>query len=232
MTRSTMGLAALVCAALLGACEDDEPEIDPAWQGVVESASRTEETVEEPETEVTEPEVAEAATGGELPMAADVLPSGEVSQGSRAVLADEYRFQVPDGFAAAEVNVEGAESVYAGDVDGMIRPTQLTLFVTQEPFDGDTRDYASQQKEALGAVEGNEVRPIPGAFMQAAGQGAQGNRWRVENDELIEMQQVYVHEGTAYTLHCRMPAQPMGWSNVGSDCMIRGATFHIAPPSE
>lgn len=41
-----------------------------------------------------------------------------------------------------------------------------------------------------------------------------------------------MHEGTAYTLHCRMPNESMGWTNLGTDCMARGATFHVAPPAD
>lgn len=229
MTRSIMGLVVLVCAALVGGCGNGEQ--DSARPAMAEKTPSAEGTVEAPRQEVIEDVTEQAADGG-LPMAADVLPPDEVSRGSRAVLADGYRFQVPDGFAAAEVDVKSAESVYAGDVDGSVQPSRLTFYVTKETFSGSTPEYADQRMAQLGQVEGKEIRSIGHAFMQAAGQQVRGTRWRVENEQGIEMQQVYVHDGTAYTLHCAISNEPMNWLNVGSTCMVKGTTFHVAPPAD
>lgn len=225
MRRSIVTTWMVLCALVPAAGCDDESDPATPTDGV--------QTAPEPPPPVEDPAPApEAPQAQGLPRAEDVLPSGEVSQGSLAVLADGYRFQVPEGFEPAEVDVEGAEQVYAGDVDGIISPTRLTFYVTHEPFDGDTAAYVAQRKEQLSGVEGNELHDMPPAFMKVAGQGTQGIRWRVSNQEGIELQQAYVHEGTAYTLHCAIPAQPNGWPNVGSDCMAKGATFHIAPPAD
>jgi hypothetical protein len=45
----------------------------------------------------------------------------------------------------------------------------------------------------------------------------------------LDMRVMAVHEKQAYIFHCETALAPGAWANVGSDCMIRGTTLHVAP---
>jgi hypothetical protein len=64
-----------------------------------------------------------------------------------------------------------------------------------------------------------------------AGAMSEAHRLRAKGKNTIDLRVIAVHAGDAFIFHCETPSIPMAWANVGSDCMIRGATFHVAPPS-
>lgn len=217
--RILVAVCFVSCLTLVWGCEEEEP----AAPAPVEEADTPPPAVAgEPE-----PAVAQLPTEGVF-AAAEVLPPGEVSDpGALAVLAEGYRFQLPTGFVATEVDVEGAESAHAGEVDG----TPVTVFVTRESFDGDTAGYAIHRRDQAKAVEDNEVSEMSSTNIRIAGEETHGVQWRVTDDESIELEQVLVHDGTGYSLHCVLPASAT-WDDVGSVCIDQGSTLHVAPPAD
>ena len=163
-----------------------------------------------------------------LTKAEDVLPAGEVSAGSLVVSGEGFRFQIPPSFAPT--SVEGALVAYQGEIEGMISPAKLTLSVSKRAFAGSVDELAAETIERLQTAGGTATQ-MPG-FMQYAGAGTQAPRVRAKDSTGAESLYVFnVHEGQAYELRCDIAPHSNAWANVGSDCMIRGTTFHVAPPA-
>lgn len=167
------------------------------------------------------------ATGAGLPRAKDILPAGEVSGDSLVVVGDGYRFQVPPVFAST-----GAGK-YTGRVSGMIADTTLTFWVSKEPFAGDTKALVARELDEAKATRATITQAAGPAMMKTAGtmDNAHAQRFVAQFPDRYEMREMTVYKGNAYVFHCATPAVLNAWINVGSDCMIKGTTFHVAPPA-
>jgi hypothetical protein len=169
-----------------------------------------------------------------LRRAEDILPADEVSRGSLVVIGEDFRFQIPPWFE--HVEHPRSRFAYHGTVDGMVEKAHLTLYATREPFagdlaalvqreveritsnGGDVSKFAKRSGPVLLTIEGN-INLTPLAHRLWANVG--GN---------LDLHVLAVHDGYAYIFHCETPYRSTTWANVGSDCMIRGSTFHVAPP--
>ena len=159
-----------------------------------------------------------------LPRAEDVLPKGEVSAGSVVVKGEGFRFQVMPTFK--RIAHPKSKVAFRATIKGIIKPAEVTLYVTREPFTG---DLAARETKSV-TDKGGKLwinRPIK-AYV--AGKFGPAHRFKGKVGGKVELRVMVAHGGHAYILHCETPDVPAAWPNVGSDCMIRGATFHIAPP--
>ena len=113
----------------------------------------------------------------------------------------------------------------------MMGDAVLTLWVTREAFRGDTSALAARETKAITAAKGtiSENGPV---MMTTAGtvDNKHAQRIVVHLADHYEMRVMTVHGTDAFIFHCETPDVPNAWINVGSDCMIRGTTFHVAPP--
>ncbi len=216
----------MVCAFVFASgCDDEDPAV-PVAQPVMDTPTPAPApTPAAPEA----PPVGEAPAqgGATLPRAEDVLPADEVSQGSLVVSGDGFRFQIPPTFTPVEV--EGAVVAYSGSVNGNMSPTTLTLSVTKAPFDGDLAALVAEKRAEVTA-SGGTAREMPG-LMTVQGEMASSTRLRATVNGVEHLYVFGVHEGQAYTLQCEIGAGSMPWANAGTACMIRGTTFHVAPPA-
>ena len=153
-----------------------------------------------------------------LPLSADVLHHDEATPDTRVVSGDGFHYQIPKDFTKAGANA------YSGTVTGFTSTAKLTFAATAEPFRGSLDDLVA--REAKGA---DDVGPV---MVQVAGDVKEqyAKRFTVKTDSDIELRTVLVHEGKAYILRCSTPNVPNAWANVGSDCITRSTTFHVAPP--
>lgn len=181
-----------------------------------------------PTTAVTAPTSASTAPSSALPRAKDVLPAGEVSGESLAVIADGYRFQIPPTLSST-----GTGNVYSGKVSGMIADTTLSIWVTKEPFTGDAKALVTREVNAAKTAKATITQAAGPAMMSTQGSmdNSHAQRFVAQFADRYEMREVTVYKGTAYIFHCETPATLNAWINVGSDCMIKGTTFHVAPPA-
>lgn len=159
-----------------------------------------------------------------LPKAADVLPSGEVSEGSYVVEGDGFRYQVPenyqktdDGFAFSTLGVGARKAV-------------LRVSARREKYKGKLDDYVAKLKDEATRTGATISREMPVKMFAKGDHGATGQRFVVETPEDLDMHIVAVAGGHAYVFRCKIRNGKGAWSNAGSDCMIRGSTFHIAAP--
>jgi hypothetical protein len=173
------------------------------------------------------PKAAEPAAAGELPKAEDVLPSGEVSPGSLVVTGEGFRFQVKPEFKKIEHPKAGF--AYHAKIKGIIKEGELTLYVTREPFKGKLAALVARESKRVTDAGGKLGVNTP-VKIKIAGAMSDAHRFRAKGKDTVDLHVMAVHGGFAYIFHCETPNVPMAWPNVGSDCMIRGSTFHVAPP--
>jgi hypothetical protein len=167
--------------------------------------------------QATAPSAAAVPAGADsLPRAEDVLPDGEVSAGSLAVIGDGYRFQVKPGFKPVPHAV--AKTAYVGTVEGIIAPAELTLFVTRQPFGGDQDALAKRQMDTARARNGK---------ISLEGPALNGYRFLATGEGKLDMQLIAVDNGTGYVFHAQTPDVPNAYANVGSDLAIRASTFRV-----
>ncbi len=163
-----------------------------------------------------------------LPRAKDVLPAGEVSGDSLVVTGDGYRFQIPPGLAG---NDRPFGVVYSGTYAGMISDAKLSVWVTKEAFKSDTKALVVRETTAAKAASA-KVDPAEPSFITTAGVAdtSHAQRFIAHFPDRIELRVMTVNAGNAFILHCETPEAPNAWINVGSTCMTRGVTLHVAPP--
>lgn len=218
MGRLWIAAGALSCGALLLACDQNPEQVAAA----VTDTARSSLVAERPAP----PAVEAPPTTGVHP-AAEVLPPDEVSaDGALAVLADGYRFQVPAGFRAAEVDVDGAEHAHAGEIGS----ARVTVFVTREAFDGDTARYAAERRRRA-AAEGAQLGEMSAPVVRIAGEESNGVRWSVDDGDGVEHEQVVAHRGTGYALRCVTRSGAVAAEAASGVCARVGETMHIAPPA-
>jgi hypothetical protein len=167
-----------------------------------------------------------AATG--WPRAEAVLPSGEVSRGSVVVAGDGYRFQVPAGFEPTDH--PASDLAAAGEAKGFVANATLVIYATVEPFAGDLEALVERERAAARKASFQISKDVSGSLF-VAGAIKGGRRLVVKSPELVHFRMLATHEGKAYTLHIETPNVANAWANVGTDVIIRGSTFHIAPPA-
>jgi hypothetical protein len=171
-----------------------------------------------------------APVGDEPPLSSDVLPRDEATPKTRVVIGDGFRFQIPQDFQ--RVDRANGQAAYAGTVEGFASSTTMTFWAASEPFAG-TLD-ALVDREVRAATAANATAPQVGpVLLQLAGDIKQNyaRRLTIEFSDRFELRTVTVHQGKAYIHHCETPNVPNAWANVGSDCLARGTTFHVAPPA-
>jgi hypothetical protein len=156
-----------------------------------------------------------------------VLPKGEVSQGSLVVTGEGYRFQVEPEFKKIEHPKGGF--AYHAKIKGIVKEAELTLYVTRETYKGDLAALVARETKSVTDAVGKVGISTP-VMIHVAGAMSKAHRFRAKGKDTIDLRVMVVHGGDAYIFHCETPNIPMAWPNVGSDCMIRGATFHVAPP--
>jgi hypothetical protein len=170
-----------------------------------------------------------AAEPAALPKAEDVLPAGEVSKGSLVVNGEGFRYQIPADFK--KTDHAGSKSAYTGTDKGMMSDAPMTLWAGREAFAGQLAALVDRETKAVTA-KGGKVEMSTLVQLKIAGVLKQevAQRFRATFPDRIELRVMAVHEKFAYLFHCETPNKPNAWLNVGSDCMIRGVTFHVAPP--
>lgn len=169
-----------------------------------------------------------AASEPELPLSTEVLPSGEATPDSRVVVGDGYLFQIPKDFK--RVDLPGGTPAYTGTVKGFGGPAPLTFWAQREPFRGNLEKLTTRETEAATKAGATDVKPSPVmAFVGTEVKQRYATRLTIKTAARMELRTVVVHGGVAYIHHCETPNVPNAWANVGSDCITRGTTFHIAP---
>lgn len=163
-----------------------------------------------------------------LPRAEDVLPPREVSSGSLVVRADGYRFQVPP--VLQPVTLPNGIAAYRGSVPGVTAPAELTMYVTHAPFPGDLDALTVRERADVTSHGGTIAQAMAPTTISIAGTTGSAARIQATVGRVDELRVLAVHDGEAYVFHCETPDVPDAWTNVGSDCVLRGATLHIAPP--
>lgn len=170
-----------------------------------------------------------AAGGPALPLSADVLPSGEATPDARVVVGDGYLFQIPKDFQ--QVAHPSGNPAYAGIVKGFGGPAQMTFWAQRAPFTGDLEQLVKREVDAATQAGATEAKPGPVmAFVGGGVKQGYAMRLTIKTPERFELRTVVAHDGAAYIHHCETPNVPNAWANVGSDCIVRGTTFHVAPP--
>ena len=162
-----------------------------------------------------------------LPRAEDVLPPDEVSRGSLVVTGEGFRFQVrPEHHRIADPRSAVA---YRGIVKGILEPAETTLYASRERFSGSLQELVKRETNSAVAHGGTLSENSP---VKLAIQGRMGDahRFLVATKDVIEVRVMAVHEGYAYMFHAETPRTPNAFANVGSNLMIYGSTFHVAPP--
>lgn len=114
----------------------------------------------------------------------------------------------------------------------MISDAKLSLWVTKEAFKGDTKALVARETTAAKAASAKVDPPEP-SFIHTAGVAdtTHAQRFIAHFPDRIELRVMTVNAGNAFILHCETPEAPNAWINVGSTCMIRGVTLHVAPPT-
>ena len=195
----------------------------PAAPPVASTPAPAPEQVKPPPPPAAEPPKAP----GELPKAEDVLPPGEVSKGSLVVTGDGYRFQVKPMFKL--VDHPRGKPAYQAKVEGIISEAEITLFVVREPFAGDLEALTKRETDKVTA-KGGKLQDAMDALVKVAGKYQSGHRFFARVDGRLDLLVFTVHDGSAWIFHAETPDKNNPWPNVGSDMMIRGSTFHVAPP--
>jgi hypothetical protein len=168
-----------------------------------------------------------ASVEPELPLSADVLPPGEATPNTRVVVGDGFRYQVPETFK--KVIHPSDAAAYSGTVEGLAGPAKLTFWATTEPFTGDLDALVARETQAA-TVEGGSTDPGP-VMSMIKDEVKQGyaKRITIKYADRIELRTAVAYDGKAYLHHCETPNIPNAWANVGSECITRGMTFHVAP---
>jgi hypothetical protein len=173
---------------------------------------------------------AHPAAGG-LPRSEDVLPRGEVSSGSVVVASTGFRHQVPAG--ARPASVLGAEGQgWTWIARGFIGDAPLTVYVEKRDFTGQLADFAAEAKMRIVAGGGKVTLDGP-VMASVAGRMANDHAHRLigRYADIYDMMVLIVHDSGSYIFHCQTPNVANAWANVGTDCLVRGTTFHVAPPA-
>jgi hypothetical protein len=161
-----------------------------------------------------------------LPRAEAVLPATEVVRGSVVATGDGFRFQVPPSLRPVEH--PRSTAAFSGTVAGRRGSSAVTLYVVRQPHSGDLERLV--QNETNDAIaHGARIALAGPASVRVAGSPTPAFQIRVERDRLFDLLVMAVHAGSAYLFHCEIPFT--AWDNIGSECTLRGATLHIAPPT-
>lgn len=167
-----------------------------------------------------------------LPPAKNVLPADEVSGESLVVIEKDFRFQIPPEFK--HIEHPRSQVAYQGIEKGLIEDANVTIYVTREPFSNDLNKLVNREKEAL-IKKGGDLSKFKERSSEIsiliAGKMNPAYRLWANIDGNLQMQVLAVHNNYAYFFYCETPYKVTAWANVGSFCMIRGATFHVAPPN-
>jgi hypothetical protein len=164
---------------------------------------------------------------GSLPRAEDVLPAGEVSRGSLVVAGEGYRFQVTPDYKP--VDHQRSKLAYRATIQGLLAPGHLTLYATRRPFSGDLAALLARETGRITAKGGKLSWGSP-VLIHIAGELKDAHRFYTIIDGVLDRHVLAVHRGHAYIFHGETPAVTNAWINMGADLMVRGSTFHVAPP--
>ena len=213
-------LASCLFVALWGCKDKDSARAE--GEKPIETAKAPTPTPTPTPTEATPPAEAEPQ------LSADVLPPGEATPKTRVVIGDGFRYQIPETFK--KVIHPSDALAYSGTVEGFAGPGKLTFWATSEPFTGDLDALVARETQAA-TVEGGspDVGPVMSMIRDEVKQGY-AKRITIKYADKIELRTAVAYDGKAYLHHCETPNVPNAWANVGSDCITRGMTFHVAPP--
>jgi hypothetical protein len=169
-----------------------------------------------------------AASPELLPRAEDVLPRDEVSKGSVVVTGEGFRFQVRPEYD--RITHPSGAVAYRGMEKGVLDPpAEITLYATREQFSGSLATLVS--RETKSAVARGGILSLNGRIqIHIEGKLGPAHRFLIRTSELIEFRYMAVHGGYAYIFHAETPRTRTAMVNAGSELMIRGLTFHVAPP--
>lgn len=167
----------------------------------------------------------------ELPRAEDVLPPGEVSAGALVVEAEGYRFQIRPALTEVtdepDFAIPGARA-FRGRIDGMLRPTDVFVRVSREPYAGDLA--AAVEETRTNNVTARVTMDAPVSIARAGQWTQPAHRFVFSGASSVRMHVIAVDGGYRYWFRCELPPEPGAWTNAGVDCMTMGSTLHIAPP--
>ena len=163
------------------------------------------------------------------PLSADVLPRDEATPRSRAVIGEGFHFQIPEGFTRVD-HASGAPA-YRGEVKGVAGPGRLTFWATSEPF-ADTLAALVEREGKAARLDGASEPDVGPVLQLVAGSVKRdyARRMTLRFPDRTELRTLVVHDGKAYVHHCEAPDGPRAWASVGSECVTRSTTFHVAPP--
>lgn len=164
----------------------------------------------------------------DLPLSSDVLPPDEATPNTRVASGDGFLFQVPKDFT--RVDRPDHAVAYSGTLKGFAGPAQVTLWAQVEPFGGALEALVKRESDAAKAAGATAV---PDSIVIVVGKDVKqgyARRLTIKGGDRIELRTVAVHDGKAYVFHCETPNVANAWANIGSDCITRSTTFHIAPP--
>lgn len=166
------------------------------------------------------------AVPGVLPRAEDVLPPGEVSADALVVAGEGYRFQIRP--ALTEVPDAPGTRAFRGRLEGMMRPTDVSVWMAREPYAGDLAALVEQYRTINVTAEVTQDTPV--TIARAGEMTQSAHRFVFTGSSSVRMLVLAVDGGHSYTFRCELPPEPNAWINAGVDCMIMGSTLHIAPP--
>lgn len=218
----------VVCALIAGAgCDSKKSGDNPAPPVAV--AAPADAAAPTPVAVAVTPDAAAAAPAAadpELPLSENVLPSYEATPNTRVVTGDGFRFQIPASFTRIEHGP--GTPAYTGTMAGISGPGSLTLWASSEPFTG-TLD-ALVAREVKAATTGGAPAPaLDSVVIQVEGKVKQNyaRRMTITFPDRVELRTMSVHDKKAYVMHCETP----NVANLGSDCITRSTTIHVAPPA-
>ena len=153
----------------------------------------------------------------------DLIPKNELVPGSFVAEGDLFRYQVPIGFKP-----HGTDG-WQGTVTGAIDDAAITLSASERKFKGDIEALvAAETKDATD--RGAKIDLTGPVLVWVAGkvEPTRGRRLLVRFSDRLDYRVLVVRAPNAFVFHCET-ADPEAWKNVGTLCMARGNTFHIAP---
>jgi len=183
-----------------------------------------------PSASVPESTATTTPTATNAPATPDLVPRDEAIAGSILVddAADGVRYQLPAGFKPAN----DAQGSWSGKVKGTNEEAALTVWAARTKFKGDIDALAASETKDI-VASGGKVDLTGPVLVWIAGRAepARGRRLLGRFDDRLDYRVLVVRAPNAYVFHCQTPQAPDAWANVGSECMARGTTFHVAPPS-
>jgi hypothetical protein len=166
-----------------------------------------------------------AAPAPALPFSVDVLGHDEAQSDTLVVIADTFRFQIPQTF---EQQMRDGRVVYSGPIRGRHGPGELTFWATAERFKGTLDALVARETAAVGATSTSSAPAV--IRHGTAADDVHSRVVMLVFADRTELRTVVIEAGTAYIHHCETANVDDGWDNLGDECRFYASTFAVAQP--